>query len=172
MAPEPSVEIRPENPTDGFTIETLTRTAFATHPMSDHTEQFIIAGLRKAGVLSISLVAILKEAIVGHIAFSPVTLSDGTAGWFGLGPLAVDPIHQGLGIGQALVKAGLDRLKNQGANGCVVVGAKAFYGRFGFTQHEGLKLEGVPPEYFIAMTHSENIPVGTVAYHAAFGAVE
>ena len=50
MAPEPSVEIRSENPTDGFTIEMLTRTAFAIHPMSDHTEQFIIAGLRKAGV--------------------------------------------------------------------------------------------------------------------------
>ncbi len=44
----------------------------------------------------------------------------------------------------ALVKAGLDRLKNQGANGCVVVGAKAFYGRFGFAQHEGLKLDGIP----------------------------
>ncbi len=48
---------------------------------------------------------------------------------------------------KALVKAGLDRLKNQGANGCVVVGAKAFYGRFGFAQHEGLKINGVPPEY-------------------------
>ncbi len=103
MAPEPSVEIRSENPTDGFTIETRTRTAFATHPISDHAEQFIIAGLRKAGALSISLVtilkvtilkvAILKEAIVGHIAFSPITLSDGTTGWFGLGPLAVDPRH-------------------------------------------------------------------------------
>ena len=64
MAPEPSVEIRSENLTDGFTIETLTRTAFATHPMRDHSEKFIIAGLRKAGVLSISLVAILKEAIL------------------------------------------------------------------------------------------------------------
>jgi len=98
MAPEPSVEIRSENPAEGFTIETRTRTAFATHPIRDHAEQFIIAGLRKAGALSISLVtilkvAILKEAIVGHIAFSPVTLSDGTTGWFGLGPLAVDPIH-------------------------------------------------------------------------------
>ena len=61
MAPEPSVKIRPENPTDGFTIETLTRTPFATHPMRDHTEQFIIAGRRKAGVLSISLVAILRR---------------------------------------------------------------------------------------------------------------
>lgn len=122
MAPEPSVEIRSENPTDGFTIETLTRTAFAIHPISDHAEQFIIAELRKAGALSISLVTILKvtilkEAIVGHIAFSPVTLSDGTTGWFGLGPLAVDPIHYGLGIGKALVKAGLDRLKNQGQTG-------------------------------------------------------
>ena len=64
MAPEPSVEIRPENPPDGFTIETLTRTPFATHPMRDHSEKLIIAGLRKAGVLSISLVAILKEAIL------------------------------------------------------------------------------------------------------------
>ena len=54
----------------------------------------------------------------------------------------MDPIHQGLGIGKALVKAGLDWLKNQGANGSVVVGANAFYERFGFAQHEGLKLDG------------------------------
>ncbi len=84
----------------------------------------------------------------------------------------MDPIHQGLGIGKALVKAGLDRLKNRSTNGCVVVGPKAFYGRFGFAQHEGLKLDGIPPEYFMVMTFAENIPVGTVAYHAAFGAVE
>jgi len=75
-----------------------------------------------------------------------------------LGPLAVDPNHQGLGIGQALVKAGLDRLKNQGANGCVVVEAKAFYERFGFAQHEGLKLGGIPPEYFMAMIFAEILP--------------
>ena len=90
----------------------------------------------------------------------------------GLGPLAVDPTHQSLGIDKALVKAGLDRLKNQSANGSVVVGAKAFCERFGFAQHEGLKLDGIPPEYYMAMTFAENIPVGTVAYHAAFGAVE
>ena len=60
----------------------------------------------------------------------------------GLGPLAVDPTHQSLGIDKALVKAGLDRLKNQSANGSVVVEAKAFYERFGFAQHEGLKLDG------------------------------
>ena len=89
-----------------------------------------------------------------------------------VGTACCGPNPSGLGIGKALVKAGLDWLKNQGANGCVVVGAKAFCERFGFAQHEGLKLDGIPPEYYMAMTFAENIPVGTVAYHAAFGAVE
>ena len=79
----------------------------------------------------------------------------------------MDPIHQGLGIGKALVKAGLDRLKNQSTNGCVVVGRRPFVSVLALPNTRVLKL-GIPPEYYMAM----NIPVGTVAYHAAFGAVE
>ena len=83
----------------------------------------------------------------------------------------MDPIHQGLGIGKALVKAGLDRLKNQSTNGCVVVGRRPFVSVLALPNTRVLKL-GIPPEYYMAMTFAENIPVGTVAYHAAFGAVE
>jgi len=32
--------------------------------------------------------------MVGHVAFSPVTLSDGTPGWYGLGPVSVLPAYQ------------------------------------------------------------------------------
>lgn len=42
-------------------------------------------------MLTISLVAELDGRVVGHIAFSPVTMSDGTAGWYGLSHDGVPP---------------------------------------------------------------------------------
>lgn len=51
----------------------------------------IVEALRAAKALAVSLVAELDGRVVGHIAFSPVTLSDGTPGWYGLGPVSVLP---------------------------------------------------------------------------------
>jgi len=59
--------------------------------ISSHTEQFIIEALRDAKALTVSLVAEEHGRVVGHIAFSPVSMSDGTDGWYGLGPVSVLP---------------------------------------------------------------------------------
>jgi len=160
--------VRPEQPADVDAIRTLTETAFRTAPHADGTEHLIIDRLRAAGVLTLSLVAELDGVIVGHVAFSPVTVSDGSAGWYGLGPISVDPTQQGKGIGGRLVREGLQQLKARGASGCVLLGDPAYYGRFGFEADPKLTLDGVPPEYFMRVAFSPVYGGGTVSYHPGF----
>ncbi len=76
--------IRNETPNDAAAIEAVTAAAFLEAPHTSHTEQFIVAALRAAGALSVSLVAEAEGAVVGHVAVSPVTISDGAIGWYGL----------------------------------------------------------------------------------------
>ena len=90
-------QIRAETPEDIEAITELTAEAFATLEISDHTEQYVITALRSAGALAISLVAEVDGRVVGHIAFSPVTIADGTTGWYGLGPVSVLPEFQRVG---------------------------------------------------------------------------
>lgn len=163
-----NIIIRDETGQDADAITDLTEKAFATLEVSDHTEQFVVTALRKAGALAISLVAELGGQVVGHIAFSPVVMSDGTPGWYGLGPVSVLPKYQKQGIGKALIHEGLERLKTLGARGCCLVGHPEYYPRFGFGNTVGLSLEGVPPEVFFALSFDGHIPQGTVAFHMAF----
>lgn len=161
--------IRSETPEDITVIEAITTSAFQNAPHTDHNEALIVAGLRDANALTLSLVATIGKTIVGHIAVSPVALSDGSAGWFGIGPVAVAPEWQGRGIGSSLMRATLDRLSEQGASGCVVLGDPAYYQRFGFANHAQIVLPDVPPEYFMALAFRQPLPQGAVTYHHAFG---
>lgn len=165
-----TVKLRPEIPSDADAIRRLTDAAFRDAPHSDGTEAAIVDALRRVDALTVSLVAEADGAIVGHAAFSPVTIDGTHSGWFGLGPVSVEPGRQRLGIGSALVRAGLDRLRAQGAAGCVVLGEPGYYGRFGFAADPRLRLAGVPPEYFQRLAFTDDVPAGEVAYHPAFTA--
>lgn len=162
--------IRPETPSDIAAIHALTAEAFRNAPHTDHTEQFITDALRKAGALTVSLVAERNGAVFGHVAVSPVSISDGSSGWFGLGPICVSPELQGQGIGALLVRSALRLLRKQGAAGCVLLGDPGYYRRFGFRPEPGLVLLEVPPEYFQALSFGPSMPCGVVTYHEAFGA--
>ena len=167
---EPKIAVRDETEADVGVIGEVTAEAFRTLEVSNHTEQFIIEALRAAGALPVSLVAELDGRVVGHVAFSPVTVSDGTEHWYGLGPVSVLPEHQKKGVGTALICEGLSRLRALGAAGCCVVGHPGYYGRFGFAYPPGLGLEGVPPEAFFALSFDGNVPRGAVVFHEAFQA--
>jgi putative acetyltransferase len=149
-------------------ITEVTEAAFRDMELSLHTEPFIVLALRRAGALTISLVAEREGRLVGHIAVSPVTISDGTAGWYGLGPVSVLPAHQRRGIGSALVREGLSRLQAMGAAGCCLVGHPEYYGRFGFVNPTGFGHEGVPPEAFFALSWDGRMPQSTVTFHESF----
>ncbi len=167
-----SLHLRREAPGDAAAIEAVTVAAFLDAPHTGHTEQFIVRALRAAGQLSVSLVAEHDGVIVGHVAISPVTVSDGATNWHGLGPVSVAPSHQGRGIGSQLVTQALTELRLRGAAGCVVLGEPGYYGRFGFRAVPELILPGVPPEYFQALWFRDEPPSGDVAYHASFDARE
>ncbi|HBF31678.1 N-acetyltransferase [Rhizobium sp.] len=160
--------IRPEKAGDEEAISAVTMAAFAGKTYSEQTEHLIIDRLRRAGVLSLSLVAVDGENIIGHIAFSPLTLSGGEAGWFGLGPLSVLPSRQRQGVGRSLLNAGLEQLKMRGASGCCLLGSPQYYGAFGFVNVPHLVLPDVPPQYFQVLAFSGLIPSGTVAFHRGF----
>lgn len=106
--------------------------------------------------------------MVGHIAFSPVALSEGSPDWYGAGPLSVLPALQRQGIGSALIRAGLERLKAAGARGCCLGGHPGYYERFGFIHPEGLGMAGVPADVFFALAFDGNYPGGTLDFHPAF----
>lgn len=164
------LQIRSETPADADVIEALTAAAFLNAPHTSHTEQHIVAALRRAGKLSVSLVAEADGTLIGHVAVSPVSISDGTSGWFGLGPISVPLQHQRQGIGSRLMREALRILSERGASGCVVLGEPAYYGRFGFRSDPNLALPGVPAEYFQALSFGSSQPRGTVTYHEAFQA--
>lgn len=164
------IDIRSETDDDIGAIAGVTEAAFQTLEISNHTEQFIIGALRAAGALTLSLVAVADGRVVGHIAFSPVTISDGTRGWYGLGPVSVLPEYQHQGIGRALMHEGLSRLKSMGARGCCVVGHPEYYRKFGFDTTPELVLEGVPPDVFLALSFDGKTPRGTVTFHEGFKA--
>lgn len=166
----PAPIIRNEAGTDERAIADVTAAAFETLPVSRQTEQFIVQALRAANALTVSLVAELDGRVVGHVAFSPVTISDGSTGWYGLGPVSVLPQYQRRGIGQALIREGLSRLKALQARGCCLVGHPGYYGRFGFENVPGLVYEGVPPEVFFVLSFDGRVPRGRVAFHEAFAA--
>ncbi len=166
----PRIVIRSESAADVDVIRDVTVSAFKTLEVSNQTEQFIVSALRAARALTISLVAEVDGRVVGHIAFSPVTISDGTGNWYGLGPVSVLPEYQRQGIGKALIEEGLSRLKELGARGCCLVGHPDYYRKFGFRNVPGLVFEGVPREVFFALSFDGRVPRGTVRFHEAFSA--
>jgi len=160
--------IRNETTLDIDAIAEVTIAAFSTLPISNHTEQFIINSLRDADALAISLVAEIDGRVVGHIAFSPVTISDGSIGWFGLGPVSVLPEYQKQGIGKSLINKGLSLLKELDGQGCALVGDPNYYKRFGFRNIPDLIHEGIPQEVFLALPFTEKVPQGMIIFHEGF----
>ena len=166
------IEIRGETPADVPEIEAVTISAFLNAPHTSHTEQYIVNALRKAGALTISLVAEAEGTVIGHVGVSQVAISDCASSWFGLGPISVVPEHQGRGVGSRLMREALRVLCEQGAAGCVVLGEPEYYSRFGFEVDPNLVLPDVPPEYFRAISFDSSRPHGTVSYHEAFNSQE
>ena len=164
------IVIRNETDTDVGAIAEVTIAAFKTLEISNQTEQLIIEALRVAEALTVSLVAEVDGHVIGHIAFSPVTISDGTPNWYGLGPVSVLPEYQRKGIGSALIREGLSRLRALGAKGCCLVGHPEYYRRFGFKNTPELVCEGVPQEVFFALSFDGHTPQGTVMFHEGFKA--
>jgi putative acetyltransferase len=155
-------------PADVATIRSLIATAFKAAPRSGGNEADIVDALRDSGALTTSLVAEDGGEIVGHAAFSAVRINGHDVGWYGLGPVAVRADKRRRGFGKALIISGLERIKNMGAKGCVVLGDPAYYGQFGFESDPNLRFGNMPVAAFQRLPFSGQPPNGVVVYHPAF----
>ena len=120
------VAIRPEQPGDVAAIHDVHAASFPTE-----FEARLVGLLRAAGRLPVSLVAEVGGAVVGHIAFSPVTAASGAVG-AGIAPVAVVAPHRRQGIAAELIRVGLEACRTAGFGWAVVIGEPAYYSRFGF----------------------------------------
>ncbi|MFC7520871.1 GNAT family N-acetyltransferase [Xanthomonas populi] len=165
-----NVLIREASDADAAAIELLTMVAFMRSEHSRHDEQHVIAALRNDGALTLSLVVDHDGYVVGHLAVSPVSLSDHSPGWYALGPLAIGPGHQRQGLGTRLVQSALANLRERGAAGCLALGAPVFFKRLGFAVEPGLVLPDVPASELQALSFGDRLlPLADVSYHPAFG---
>jgi putative acetyltransferase len=158
------VTVRPETPADYAAIHAVNHSAFAQPDEAD-----LVDRLRAEGVALLSLVAEQNAAIVGQILFTRMHVAETPA--VALAPVAVDPAHQRQGIGDALIRRGLDLLRDAGERIVIVVGHPAYYPRFGFTATTGIQ-HPFPPETFMALELIQgalNGVTGPVRYPPAFG---
>lgn len=147
--------LRKETIADIDAITKVTIAAFKNLAVSNQTEQYIINALRDADALTLSLAAEIDGRIVGHIAFSPLSISDGTKNWYGLDPISILPEYQKQGIGKSLVNEGLSLLKELSGQGCALAGDPNYYKQFGFRNYPELVHEGIPQEVFLALPFNE-----------------
>jgi len=172
-APVEVVTLRDARAREADAIGRVIAAAFAGEPEGGQFERRIVDTLRADGALSVSLVAERDGRLIGHVAFSPVSIGGEPSGsqcWYGLAPLAVLPDCQRQSIGAGLVRTGLDALRRLGARGCVLLGEPAYYTRFGFAPSGDIVFPGVPPEYFLALSLDDSAPrpAGDVRYHDVF----
>lgn len=160
--------LRDEQPGDIGAIRTLTDRAFAPMPYGDGTEAPIIDTLRHDGDLMLSLVVTEADSVVGHVAFSPVTIDGRHDGWVGLGPISVAPERQRQGIGRMLTETGLSRLRDRGAKGCALIGSPAIYSRLGFVSNGQLTYGTLEPRLVQHVTFTGADPTGALKFAPAF----
>lgn len=163
-----SYAIRDERPGDEGPIYELTRLAFSTSSQSSGLEGQIVNRLRETGDLAVSLVAEEDGRIIGHVAFSPATIGGRHDGWFVLGPISVTPERQRHGVGKALIRQGLERLKRIDARGCVLVGNPQIYSRMDFHSNGALTFGDLDPALIQQVVFSGAEPAGELGHAQAF----
>jgi putative acetyltransferase len=167
------MNIRQEEADDLAAVHAVNEAAFETSAEAD-----LVDALRDKVRPLVSLVAEESGSIVGHILFSPVTLSDHSEHMLmGLGPMAVLPQYQRQGIGSALVREGIERCAELGCDAVIVLGHPAYYPRFGFVpaSRYGISSEyDVPDDVFMLIElkpGSLRGVSGKVSYDEAFSSV-
>lgn len=127
--------IRPAHAEDAEAIDSVIRAAFAATEFGHQGEADLVRMIGADGDTLVSLVAERDGAIAGHVLFSRMDVeADGVPlSGAGLAPVSVVPQLQGQGIGDALIRAGLEELCAQGVAISFVLGHADYYPRFGYS---------------------------------------
>jgi putative acetyltransferase len=160
--------IRVEKPQDVDQIYNITKRAFAPMPFADGNDQHLTNRFRDAGELRLSLVAVIGDTVVGHVALTVAQHESGETGWFALGPIAVEPSLQRKGIGSALIAEVKRWLNIANAHGCILVGDTNYYPRHGFELMPDHCPLTEPQEYFMVLKLVQSIPPGRFAFSPLF----
>lgn len=157
-----TLAIREETPADFPAIRAVNEAAFAGAQEAD-----LVDALRRDGDLLLSLVA-EDGGVIGHVACSRMHVEGDPA--VALAPVAVLPARQSRGAGTALIEDGLQRLRQSGETLVFVLGAPAYYGRFGFAATPAARFETpYPGPYFQSLALSPRaLSSGAVRYARAF----
>jgi putative acetyltransferase len=163
-----NVLVRLEQSGDAAAIDHVLRSAFTTDQ-----EAVLVDRLRHHQRLRLSLIAEIDGVIVGHIAFSQVTIAGSVASstGFGLAPLAIVPELQRRGLGARLVGEGLCACEHLGVGFVVVLGAPEYYHRFGFRSADLFGLEneyGAAEEFMAVELKTGSITPGLIRYASEF----
>ncbi len=127
--------VRPAGAEDADAVDAVIRAAFAGTEYGHQGEAELVRMIEADGDALASLVAQRGGEIVGHVLFSRMDVeADGRAvAAAGLAPVSVAPDSQGQGVGDALIRAGLDMLRKQGVAMSFVLGHENYYPRFGYS---------------------------------------
>jgi putative acetyltransferase len=170
MTSDIAVAIRSFEAADGPHVRLLLEQAFGGTDEAD-----LVDRLMRDGELVLTLAAQRGDKIVGCAAFPRLTVADksgGTAPAAGLAPLAVAVEARKRGIGGALVRAGLARLRDMGETLVFVLGDPAYYRRFGFEAADPAFRSPYSGPQFMQARLSGGGPVsGMIRYPAAFAAL-
>ena len=167
--------IRPATAEDADAIDTVIRAAFAGTDFGHQGEAELVRMVGEDGDTLVSLIAERGGAVAGHVLFSRMAIeADGAAlSGAGLAPVSVLPELQGQGIGDALIRAGLDALREQGVAISFVLGHTAYYPRFGYSPDLAARFASpfAGPHFMAMMLDSHAAwPLGGRAdYAPAFG---
>ncbi len=164
------ITIRSEEPADVEVIHSIHKSAFPTE-----AEARLVDRLREERKLALSLIAEVEKGVVGHVAFSPVSVDPQSPAkrGLGLGPVAVQPEWQRKGIGEQLIMRGIEDCRREGYSYMVVLGEPEYYGRFGFRRASmfGLANEyGVDDPFMVLELRLGGLPKlpGVVKYVKVF----
>jgi putative acetyltransferase len=169
-----AVTVRPERSDDVDAIDEVVAAAFLGGSGST-IEVALVRNLRERGELigDLTLVAEVDGQVVGHVAFSEVTLDGRPARGLGLGPVAVAPDHQGCGVGSRLIETALERAEADGWHFAVVLGHPTYYPRFGFVPAGPLGVTGDHGDgdpWMVRSLGSRPLPKGHVRFAPPFPA--
>lgn len=167
-----NITVRPERPDDAEAIDEIVASAFLAE-FGTTTEVALVRTMRDRGELipDLTLVAEVGSELVGHIAFSEVTLDGRPARGLGLGPVSAAPAHQRSGVGSLLITTALGRAEQLGWHFVVVLGHPSYYPRFGFVPAAALGVTGDYGDadgWMVRPLGDRTVPAGHVRYCSSF----
>ena len=170
--------IRKEKKEDYKITEEVVKEVFANEEYSDQSEHRLVASLRNSDefIPDLSLVALHKDKIIGHILLSKIFIVKGEKSIesLALAPISVLPNYQNKGVGQSLIQRSLEIAEELNFDSVIVMGHSEYYPKFGFKKASNWCIQApfeVPDEFLMAIELKKNAldkTSGIIQYSDAF----